>query len=385
MPALRIFKPLRRPLQKIADRKMLRTDVLALTASDTVGRLAALPRYPAVAVVRTVRELDAVVHDAEDPRDVDLHRAAVRAVPAAGAFDELQRVHHCADLCDRAVRRLRKRLRVLHERDVLPHLLHGVHAGKHHHDPILLRSEPQRDLRRRTLVQRFERFERRVRQKDQSAAFDRLHDKRGLVVLSEDVHAPLRLHVRVVEVEIVILDLHDLDLRMLCENAVQKFRRIVERHADMLHFALLFELLHDLERMTVHVFLIISLQNGVDEVEIEILHAAGGKLRFKKREDVLFVFKAARGQLVREHVAIPRVAACEPLPKCDLALSLIIHVRRVEIIEARVQIAVHHRAEVVHIHVAVPVELHPHAAEREFAPQKLRKPFHVKASLPYSL
>ena len=76
------------------------------------------------------------------------------------------------------------------------------------------------------------------REIDEIAALDRLHDDDGLAVLHADLIALAALHRGVVVVQVVELDLHDLDLRILGQDLLEHLGAVVERNADVAHLAL---------------------------------------------------------------------------------------------------------------------------------------------------
>ena len=78
----------------------------------------------------------------------------------------------------------------------------------------------------------------RLRQLHQIAALDRFHDKGRFAVLLAHLIALAALHRRIVIIQIVELQLHHLDLRILRQNLLQKLRRVVEGYSHMAHFAL---------------------------------------------------------------------------------------------------------------------------------------------------
>ena len=183
----------------------------------------------------------------------------------------------------------------------------------------------------------------------------------------------------------VVLDLHDLDLRMRRKQPVQNLGLIVERRADVTDQSLFLELLYHAERVEPLVFFDELVAHRVEQIEIEVFDAARCKLRLKQRTDLRFRLEEVRGELVGQHVAFARIARGQPFLERAFALSVVIAVRRVKVIETRVEIAVHHRAEIVHIDFALLVELHAHAAEPELAVEKIRKPFHTRSSAVFLL
>ena len=75
-----------------------------------------------------------------------------------------------------------QRPEVLHEGNVVLHLLHVAHAGEHHQHAGEARGKAQGVACRAAAVQRVQYGLRVLRQPDKIAALDRLHDDDGLVM-----------------------------------------------------------------------------------------------------------------------------------------------------------------------------------------------------------
>ena len=111
-------------------------------------------------------------------------------------------------------------------------------------------------------------------------------------MLFADFEARRGLHIFVVEVEIVILDLHDLDLRVRRQKTVEHFGRIMERHADVFDLSFCFQGFDDVEGMDAFVFFDVFIAHRVEQIEIEVIDAARFQLLSEERTDVLFRFEA---------------------------------------------------------------------------------------------
>ncbi len=157
-----------------------------------------------------------------------------------------------------------------------------------------------------------------LREVHQGSALYRLHDKQGLFMLSCHLVDLPALDRGVLIVQVVELDLHDLDLRVIGQNPVQNIRLVVEGDADVPDLSLPLQLERSLIRMTALELLIVRAALCVHEVEVEVVDAAPFKLLFKKRPDVLLRLEIRLRQLVRQNVAIPGIAACQSIAKCQL-------------------------------------------------------------------
>ena len=202
------------------------------------------------------------------------------------------------------------------------------------------------------------------RQVDQIAAFDRLHDDHRLAVLHADLVAFAALHLRVVVIRVVELELHRLDRRILRQNLLQHLRAVVEGDADVANPALRLQRERRLIRAAGLEVAVVLRALRVHQVKIEIRHATGFELAFKQRPDVRLALKKAPRQFVRQHVAFPRIAARQAGLERLFALALKIAVRRIEVVEARLQKRIDHPSGFLKVH-AFPVHRQAHAAKAE--------------------
>ena len=170
-------------------------------------------------------------------------------------------------------------------------------------------------------------------------------------MLHADLVALAALDVFVLPVEIVELELHDLKLRVVCQNTVQHLRAVVEGEADVADLALFFQRKRGLEGAAVDEMLQVLRAQRVHEIEIEIVEPAGFELGLEQRQDIRLGFEEAAGELVCEHVAVARVALCDRLAEGCFAFAGDIAVRGIKIIEARRHQAVDHGPHLRLIHV----------------------------------
>ena len=196
-------------------------------------------------------------------------------------------------------------------------------------------------------------------------------------MLAADPVAFAALDRGVVEVDVVELNLHDLNLRVLAQDFIQHLRPVVEGNADVADFPLLFQF----ERRLIGTARLEVLENlcalGVHQVKVEIIYAAEFQLAFKKRTNILFLFKICHRQLVGQNEPVSRIAAGETCFDCLLALALQIAVCSIKIVKARVQERIDHPAGLLDIHLAV-LHRKAHVAEAEV----LFDPVHLGYSFP---
>ena len=185
-------------------------------------------------------------------------------------------------------------------------------------------------------VQILEDLFRRVRELDQIAALDRLHDDHRLAVLHADLVAFAALHLRVVVIRVVELELHRLDRRILRQNLLQHLRAVVEGEADVANPALRLQHERRLIRAALLEVVIVDKTLRVHQIEVEILDAADLELALEKRADVCLGLEIVRRQLVGQDVLLARIAACQAGLERLFALALDVAVRSVKIVEARV-------------------------------------------------
>ena len=72
-----------------------------------------------------------------------------------------------------------------------------------------------------------------LRQPDEVAALDRLHDDDGLVIFPADLIAGAALDSGIVVVRVVELDLDGFDLRIVRQDLLEHLRAVMERDAHM--------------------------------------------------------------------------------------------------------------------------------------------------------
>ena len=345
---------------------MLRARSFALAAADALGRLAVvLGKYFSVEKSGAPIVIAHFgIHTGKEVGNGDVLGAAVRAVAACRARDEAHGTKNIPHLPDRLHLRLVKGPEVLHIREVILHLRHVAHAGEHHEHPLKPRGKADGvacgTRRSEAGIDRLG----VLWQVDKVPALDGLHDDDGLVVLSAHFIALSGLNSGILVVEIIELDLHDLDLRILGQNTFQHLRRVMEGNPDMPDLSLLFQVERRLIGAAAPELFKIFTRLRVHQIEVEILHAACLELALKEGTDVLLFLEIGLGQFVGENERLARMALDEAVAQRRLALARKIAVRRIEVVEALGQEGVDHALELRVIDLA-PLHRQAHAAEAE--------------------
>ena len=246
-----------------------------------------------------------------------------------------------------------QRPEVLHEGNVVLHLLHVAHAGEHHQHAGEARGKAQGVACRAAAVQRVQYGLRVLGQPDKIAALDRLHDDDGLVIFPADLIAGAALDSEIVVVRVVEPDLDGFDLRIVRQDLLEHLRAVMERAAHMADLALGLEGKGRLIGAAGLEMQIVARALRVHQVEVKILDAAGLELLLKQRADVRLGLEEVRRQLVGQDIAVAGIAAGEAGLQRGLALALQIAVGGIEVVEARVQKRVHHAACLREVDLAV--------------------------------
>ena len=168
-----------------------------------------------------------------------------------------------------------------------------------------------------------------------------------------DLPAAAALDAGVVQIGVVELDLHKFQLRVVGEDLVQHGGLVVEGHAHVAHLSLGFQLLHCLKSAAGREFFVIVGVQCVEQVVVEILHAAGVQLGLQKGADVRLGLETAVGQLVGQRVGAAGMPLHQRGADGGLAFAVQIGVGGVKIGEAPFQKQVHHLAELGVVHFAV--------------------------------
>ena len=235
-----LLKLLRHILQQLSDGQVLGADTLALAAADAVRGAGAGPGVDILIVVVRVPVVVGVlrVHDGKQVVDGDMLRAAFGAVAAGRAGDQVLFMEDLLHPVHGGQLGIVQRRKVLHVAQVVLHLLHAAHAGQHHQHTGEARGKPDGIAGGAAAVQGVQHGFCVVGQVDKAAALDRLHDQHGLAMPAADLIALAALDGHVVIVQIIELDLHDLDGRIVGQNLLQHGGAVMERDAHMADLAL---------------------------------------------------------------------------------------------------------------------------------------------------
>lgn len=330
---------------------MLRADGLTLAAFHAVRGFSAVGGVQGIVPISIPVVVDHFdVHCGEQIRDGDVLWAALHAVPAGGAGDQVHLVENLLDLVDGGHFLLVQGFEVLHVAEVIFHLGHVAHTGEDHSDTGEACGESDGVAGGGAAVETLQHGLCFLRQVYQIAALHRFHDDDRFVVLPTDLVALTTLDGGIFKVYIIELNLHDFDFRVFRENLLQNLGRIVEGDAYMANFPLRFQS----EGRFVGVALLEMGENflalGVHQVKVQIVYAQGLQLTFKEGADVRFTLEIHVGEFVRQDVAFPGVAVGQGDLQGLLTLALQIAAGSVEIVEAGGQKRVYHPFCFVQVH-----------------------------------
>ena len=122
-------------------------------------------------------------------------------IAARGTRNQIHRMINCLHLFDRSALGFIQRLEILHEDQIVAHLIKIAHAGKRHHHAREARGESDCIA---ASVQVVEYFFRRIRKIHEVTALDRLHDQNGLVEFAANLAAFAALYRRILVIQIII-------------------------------------------------------------------------------------------------------------------------------------------------------------------------------------
>ena len=282
-----LLEKLRGSFQFFDDTDVLRALLFALTALDAVTVFSALLGSPLVLAFGIFQVLvDAVViHHTKDTGDVDLHRAARRAVTARGTGDRGNSCQVLLDLFDDRIFCFVQRFEVAHIGKVVFHLCHVGHAGKNRQNTFLRSDETNRPgCIGCVWVCLFHRGCDLLGQIGQGAAFDRLHDDHGFAVFSGYFIAGTGLNILVFPVSIVDLQLNEFYVRMIRQNLIQQFGGVMEREAIVANDAFFLQFFDIIPQTVLIVFRQVSLANRMKQLVVDIV----GAKSFQRSIDLLF-------------------------------------------------------------------------------------------------
>ena len=213
-------------------------------------------------------------------------------------------------------------LEIRHEAHVVPELFHIAHTGEHHHYAREPCCETDGIAGVGTAVQTVEDCLCPLRQIYQGAALYGLHDNDGLSVLPTDLVALPGLHLGVLVVCVVELELHHFHLGIGRENLVQHFGLVMEGHAKMPNLSFRFQLQGRLKGPGVPVVGHPLFAQGVHQIEVKVVNAAGRKLGLEERTNVRLGIKIVAGELVGQNIAVSGIPGCQTLPDGQLTFPV---------------------------------------------------------------
>ena len=127
------------------------------------------------------------------------------------------------------------------------------------------------------------------------------------------------------------------------------------------------EFVSGLVRPAFLVFRVIAAALCVHQIEVEIVDAAGFKLRFKERADVLLRIEKAARQLIGQEEFAAVMTPGDAFADRRLGLAADVRTGRIEIVEAGLDKGVRHAAELLLVDRLVFQHGQAHAAEAEIA------------------
>ena len=234
--------------------------------------------------------------------------------------------------------------------EVVLHLGQVAHAAEHHLDALKGGGKPDRVAGRAAALQPIQLGGGLGGQGGQAAALHRLHHDHRLAEPPADLVHAMALDAGVLIVGIVELDLHHLHLGVLGEHPGQEVGFVMEGKADVPDLSLRLELLQLGEGVAAAKMVVVVGGDGMQQVNVEILHPAGGQLAFEQRADVRLGLEKAAAELVGKPVGMPRVAAGQAGAQGGLTLAVQVAVGGVKVAEPPLQKPVHHAADLVGIH-----------------------------------
>ena len=209
-------------------------------------------------------------------------RTLYRTVAAAGTGNRHIRLNQTCRLSAEPEFFFVHRLKLLHRTNIVFHLLHGIHSGKHHHHALVACGKPERPgcIGRILMIRPKKRF-RILRKIYQRASLHRLHYNYRLSMLSRCLITFPGLDAFIVPVQIIDLKLYYFNLRMRSQNLVQKLRLVMEGNSDMPDLSLCFFLLYKRKAVQFQRYLIVDRPLIMKQIIIKISATQTIQLIFK--------------------------------------------------------------------------------------------------------
>ncbi len=282
--------------QKVADGEVLRTDAFTAAATDTVRGFAVSGCEDGVVVEALISVEEALpIHAGEEVGDQDILRAMVffYAVVAGGAGDEFLLVEDFCHFTDGCLFFFGEGFEVLHKASILLHLLETAHSREDDGDLREACSKADSILCVGMFFSvRLEGIEDGltvIRKIHKLAAFYRLHDEDGFIMLCTDLVYFAAFNGRVFIIGVIELNLHDFHLGVFGEDLIKHVRLIVEGDAEVPDAALFFKFKGGFIGMDVFEFGEGVSILGVHQIKVEVVNATGLQLGFQQGMDILIV------------------------------------------------------------------------------------------------
>ena len=151
-----------------------------------------------------------------------------------------------------------------------------------------------------------------------------------------------RLHLRIVPVKVIELQLHDLHLRMLREDRLEKRCIAMEGKSQVMHLALRFQLLHKFKCTEGLCFFVGRWIQPVQPVVIDVVYAEPLQLPCEKSWHFLRLFQHEHGQLISDRKIFARIPLHDCFTKSDLTLPVMVAGCCVEIRKTSSEKCIHH-------------------------------------------
>ena len=321
------------------------------------------------------------VHNGEQIRDVDFPRAARLTVPAGGTGDEIHAPEHLANL-GQGLGFLRiEGPEIRHKAGVVLHLLQAAHAGEHHLYALKARGKPNGVAGIAAAPEVIQKLRRLFWKVHQPAALDGLHHQHRLSVLPADLIAFLTLNGRILIIQVVELKLDNFNLGILRQNLVQHLCPVVEGQAHMAHLPLRLQL----ESGFVGTAGLVLFEGipvlGVHQIKVKVVNATVLQLLPEQGADVFLLLEIAVGQLVRQQVFFPLMAAGETGADGVFRPAVQIAPGHIKVVKAPFQEGIHHAAGLLIINFgSVHGQAHKAEAQFLFHPVHVYSPFFLTSS-----
>ena len=176
----------------------------------------------------------------------------------------------------------------------------------------------------------------------QAAALHRLHDGDAHAMAAAGLVAGVGLDVGALPVQVVQLELHHLDLRVLVQDQLQGVGGGVEAEADVLRQAPLLGGFQEIPAPGVVNGLQLPRADAVEEEDVQVFQAGAFQLGAQDGLVVLIGADAPQGDLVHHLEAVPGVLGQQAVFDHFLAVALMVDIGGVEPAEAPGHVEVDH-------------------------------------------